>query len=164
MSAFNVNYKKLVMLLLPTFLRKNALMDFIYSAVSPVAALHQQFQTFMAETKYRLSHNGQHCHLRGMLNDTFDPTQRRITLADVEGTKEPFLLYWRSENKSKRIYRRDKNKELILNRRGFGGTDGFDFVINIPGALSLNNDDITRLKALTDAYKLVSKRYQIIYV
>ena len=118
----------------------------------------------MAETKYKLSHNGQHCHLRGMLNDAFDKTQRRITLSDIAGTHEPFLLYQRSENKSKRIYRRDQNKELILNRRGFGGTDGFDFVINIPNELSLNADDVTRLKALTDAYKLVSKRYQIIYV
>ena len=99
-----------------------------------------------------------------MLNDTFDPTQRRITLSDVAGTHEPFLLYLRSENKTKRIYRRDQNKELILNRRGFGSAGGFDFLINVPNALNLSPDDITRLKALTDAYKLVSKRYQIIYI
>lgn len=164
MSAYDVNYKKLVVLLLPTFLRRNALIDFVYSAVSPVASLHQQFKTFMAETKYKLSHNGQHCHLRGMLNDAFDPIQRRITLSDVAGNHEPFLLYWRSENKAKRIYRRDQGKEMILNRRGFGGTDSFDFVINVPNELNLSADDITRLKALTDTYKLVSKRYQIIYI
>jgi len=164
MSAYDVNYKKLVILLLPTFLRKIALIDIVYSAVSPVAALHQQFKVFMSETKYKLLHNGQNCHLRGMLNDAFDPSQRRITLTDVAGTHEPFVLYWRSENRSKRIYRRDQNKELILNRRGFGGTDSFDFVVNVPNALNLSANDITRLKALTDVYKLVSKRYQIIYV
>lgn len=163
MSAYDVNYKKSVLLLLPVRLRLSTLFSYVYTCVSPVAYLHVQFKAFMADTKYRLVHNGQHCHLRGLLNDAFDPTQRRIFLSDVAGTHEPLLLFLRSENKAKRIYRRSENKEVILNRRGFGAVNGFDFVINIPNALSLTVDDITRLRALTDIYKLVSKRYQIIY-
>lgn len=163
MSAYDVDYKKLVLLLLPVKLRMSAVFSFVYACVSPVAYLHVQFKKFMADTNYKLVHNGQHCHLRGLLNDAFDPTQRRIFLSDVAGTHEPLLLYWRSENKAKRIYWRSENKEVILNRRGFGAVNGYDFVINVPNDLNLTTDDITRLRTLTDTYKLVSKRYQIIY-
>ncbi len=163
MSAYDADYKKLVLLLLPVKLRLLAVFSYVYAYVSPVAYLHIQFKAFMADTKYRLVHNGQHCHLRGLLNDAFDPMQRRIFLSDMVGMHEPLLLYQRGENKAKRIYRRSENKEVILNRRGFGAVNGFDFVINVPNALSLTADDIVRLRALTDAYKLVSKRYQLIY-
>lgn len=164
MRWYNLNYKRLVLLLLPTYWRRPTIASILFSAVTPVSYLHLLFLNFRKATNYRLSHNGQVCYLRAVLNDAFDPTQRRITLSDVAGTHEPFLLYWRSENNAKRIYRRDQSKEMILNRRGFGGTDSFDFVINIPNELNLSADDITRLKALTDTYKLVSKRYQIIYI
>ena len=81
-NLYDVNFKRLALLLLPTFRRRPLTAAVAYAAVSPLQYLHTQFILWKQNTDYRLRHNGQVCYLRGLLNDLFDPIDRRITVTD----------------------------------------------------------------------------------
>jgi hypothetical protein len=131
--------------------------------MSPLAYLHTRFTLFRRETNYRLTHNGQVCYLRAVLNGNFDPIERRITITDMAAGNEGLRLYMREMEQEKLLYGRELNRPLIVNRRGFGGVSGFDFWVNIPYLL-YKEVDVTRLKAIVNTYKLASKRYEINYI
>ncbi|MDR3287051.1 MAG: hypothetical protein LBT27_06385 [Prevotellaceae bacterium] len=154
-----VEYKKLVLQLLPTFLRKPFVCAFMYSTVQPVMSVKFAFDDYRTATNYRLNHNGQVCYLRAVLNDYFDPILRRITIGDAENNLETMIIYLRETENFKIVPKRPS--ALILNKRGFGGVNSFDFTINVPAELMQENDRIT---AITNIYKLASKRYSIKYI
>jgi len=164
MLFYKIDLKRHIATALPSSLRQTGLLTFVWSAVASLTSLYNKFTIYRIATTYQLSHNGQVCYLRGMLNDSFDNILRRIMVEDAGTVIEPARIFWRSEDKTKRIYRRSEGKEWIINRRGFGATGAYDFVIKIPLDLSLSAAELTRMKALVNSYKLVSKRYSILFV
>jgi hypothetical protein len=126
--------------------------------VQPVASVKSAFDDYRTATNYRLNHNGQVCYLRAVLNDYFDPILRRITINDAENNKEAMIIYLR-EIETKIIPKRPG--ALILNKRGYSGVNSYDFTINVPFEISEQNN---RIIAITNIYKLVSKRYSIKYI
>lgn len=158
---YNVNFKELILLLLPTFLRKPVMVAFTQTAAEPVIAVKFTFDDFRNDVNYRLYHNGQVCYLRAVLNDYFDPVLRRITITDAANDMNLSAVYLRSESRFLMMPQRQSGGAIILNRRGFSGTTGYDFTVNVPSELADQNDRIT---AITNAYKLVSKRYSINYI
>ena len=163
MSKYDVNFKRLALLMLPTFWRKPLLATIAYAAVSPLNYLHTKFVLFQRSTDYRLTHNGQVCYLRAVLNDQFDPIERRITITEDAGNVGPLMLWHRSEERAQLLPMRETWQAFIVNRRGFEGINSFDFWVNIPVVL-LEAVDITRLKAIVNTYKLASKRFSINYI
>jgi hypothetical protein len=162
MSKYDVNFKRLALLLLPTFWRKPLLGALTYAMVTPLNYLHTKFVLFQRATDYRLTHNGQVCYLRAVLNDRFDPIERRIAITEDTSNIWPLMLWHRSEDHSELLPMRETGRALIVNRRGFVGVNSFDFWVNIPVAL-LEAVDVTRLRAIVDTYKLASKRFSINY-
>ena len=79
---YNVNVRRLALLVLPTWLRRPLAGALIYAGVCPLGRLLGELRSYRRETGYRLSHNGQVCRLRGVLNDEFDPERRRIVIED----------------------------------------------------------------------------------
>lgn len=160
MSYYNLNFKRLVLLLLPTFWRKPLLVSIGYAVIYPLSLIHADFMRFRADIKYRLSHNGQVCYLRALLNDNFDPENRRITVSDVDTNRENVFINRRETGLIKLIPRRETGRALFINRSGFVGSGGYDFLINMPFSL-YQVTDILRFKAVVNNYKLASKRYNI---
>ena len=163
MSVYDVNIKRLALLLLPTALRKPLVAAFMQSVVQGCNVLYGDFMRWRDDKHYRLWHNGQVCHLRAVLNDTFDRTERRITVDDQEsagilGTR----LFTRDMERHVLLPLRDTGKAFIINRRGYGGVSGYDFWVSVPYAL-MGKFDETRLAAVVDTYKLASKRWAINY-
>ena len=157
MDKYDVNFKRLALLLLPTFRRRPLLAAMAYAAVSPLQYLHTRFILWKRES------NGQVCYLRALLNDKFDPIDRRITITETVENVGFITLHKREEDDEVLVPRRGSERFLILNRRGFGGVSGYDFWVNIPLALR-DKLDITQLRAVVDAYKLASKRFSINYI
>ena len=142
MDKYDVNFKRLALLLLPTFWRRPLFAAMAYAAVSPLQYLHTRFILWKRESDYRLEHNGQVCYLRALLNDKFDPIDRRITITEtVENVG--FIT----------LHKREEDAEV----------SGYDFWVNIPLAL-YDKLDITQVRAVVDAYKLASKRFSINYI
>lgn len=163
MSLYDLKIKRLALLLLPTHYRRPLIAAFAQSMVQGVNIVYGNFMRWRQDKQYRLSHNGQVCHLRAVLNDAFDPVKRRILIEDQ----------WSVSLSGQRIFKREEEhfiliparitgRAFILNRRGFGGVNGFDFWITVPVDLyGLINE--TRLNAIVDTYKLASKRWTINY-
>lgn len=161
MTRYDIDYKKLALNITPIKLRNQLYMAFQYLVVSPISRLAKMFYTYRTDTNYRLHHNGQVCYLRAVLNDLFDSTLRRIQIEDLAPQRE--LVIWkRDQNKPIMISERSSGNAIIVSKRGFGGADGYDFVVICPLALRGVIDE-TRMRAVLDQYKLASKRYTITY-
>ena len=163
MSLYDLKIKRLALLLLPTHYHRPLIAAFAQSMVQGVNIVYGNFMRWRQDKQYRLSHNGQVCHLRAVLNDTFDPVERRILVEDE----------WSASLQGQRIFQREQERFIliptritgtafILNRRGFGGVNGYDFWVTVPISLRGQVNE-NRLNAIVDTYKLASKRWTINY-
>lgn len=161
-KLYDINIKRLSLLLLPTFWRRPLFAALTYAAVAPLQALHTRFMRWKIETDYRLRYNGQVCHLQAVLNDRFDPGERRITVTDDAADNDRALLHHRGAEQSLRIPVRG-GRSLAFNRRGFDGISGYDFWVNLPLAQQ-ERIDTAQVRAVVDNYKLASKRFSINFI
>lgn len=154
MIRYDINFNRLALAIVPLKLRQPLLMNFLYVLLTGVRKASAVFNTYREDTDYRLTHNGQVCYLRAVLNDRFDLSQRRITIEDV------------AEGEGTILYRRELSRFLmtpvIINKRVFTGSDSVDFAVVVPVALRGAFVE-EQMRALIDTYKLASKRYTIIY-
>ena len=158
MIRYDINFKRLALMLLPTFLRRPVTAYLSYAIVAPIAHIHTKLVRLRNETVYRLEHNGQVCHLRAALNDALDLSQRRITVDDKEsdsllGT----LIFTRDQCRQTFLPLREDGR-LVINRRGFSGAKNIDFWVTIPEELMAVTDE-KQLTAIVNTYKLASKRW-----
>lgn len=158
MIRYDINFKQLALMLLPTFLRRPVMACLSYAIVAPIANLHTRLVRLRNDTVYRLEHNGQVCHLRAALNDAFDFSLRRITVDDKEsdsllGT----LISTRDQCRQIFLPIREKGR-FVINRRGFSGANDIDFWVTIPEELMAVTDD-KQLTAIVNTYKLASIRW-----
>lgn len=163
MGKYDVNIKRLALLLLPTFWRRPLFAAVVFAAVTPLQAVHMRFMRWKDDTDYRLRYNGQVCHLRAVLNDLFDPGERRITVTDNVENIGSVVLHHRDAEQSLRFPARGSGRIVILNRRGYGGVNGYDFWVNLPLAL-YDKIDPEQVRAVVDTYKLASKRFSINFI
>ena len=105
---------------------------------------------------YNLKHNGQVCYLRALLNDTFDPIERRITIGDA--TKYEYVYFYPEGDDKSVIF-----GSILFPRNEFIGNNSAEFNVYVPIAIGINNDAELRMRSLLNYYKLASKRYAIIY-
>lgn len=162
---YDIDYRKLVLLLLPTFLRQNKMTAWLFCLVAPINTLYNQFLAEREEDIYKLEHTPQVCSLQKMLNDKLDATERRIRIGEViQG--EAFYIYSVEENNIKYI----QNGEIFLN--GYSGTsaNGNEFTVYLPfeiwdrekTEIDLGIYRFYRIEALLDFYKLAGKNYKIV--
>jgi hypothetical protein len=150
---YKVDVNKLVVLLIPTFLRKPILIGYLQALTLPVSRLHQQWYNMRSDNLYKLAHNGQVCYLRAALNDAFDADQRRIYITDGNKYTRKYI-YTSAEQQPKYL-----GKIYLRQSEDYADT-GVDFRVILPNGFDLNNN-IYQLKALIDFYKLAGKRYKI---
>ena len=155
MSHYKIDFKYLALAITPAVLRTHLQMAFQVLLLSPVSRLARLFDSYRSDTNYRIRHNGQVCYLRAVLNDIFESAERRIQIEDL--TPQRDLVVWkRSQNKPIML------GTIIVSKRGFGVSNGYDFVIICPNEIRGKIDE-TRMRAICDQYKLASKRYTITY-
>jgi len=179
MKVFEVDFKRLVVLLLPTFLRRPLLFALLKALVRPLVSMHTTFMAARREALYKANHTGQVCYLRGCLNDAFDSDLRRIKLADAEslgwcilykketfppdGKGKPLNLAFASEKQKKMLVFGIGNKGVaLLSKQGSIGAVGADFAVMVPMSMRGRVDE-NRIISLVNFYKLASKRYMINY-
>lgn len=150
---YKVDINKLVILLIPTFLRKPVFIAWLQALATPIATLHQQWYNRRLDNLYRLDHNGQVCFLRAALNDAFDADFRRIKITNGNKYQRKYI-YTNAEQKNKYL-----GINYLLQVGDYADT-GADFRVVIPQDFDLVNNRY-QLKAMIDFYKLAGKRYNI---
>ncbi len=152
---YNVNFKNLVILLLPTFLRKQKTVAYLRALVKPIATIHNKWLQKRIEDWYKLENTGQVCYLRFVLNDKLDFENRRIYIDEGNSFPRKYI-YTRSENRPVFL-----GTNYIYQKAEFIGT-GADFIVYVP--LEILNSKLFELHDLIQFYKLASKRYQIVAI
>jgi hypothetical protein len=149
---FNIDYNRLGILMLPTFLRKPILVGYVQALLTPIANLHYTWKQKRLADWYKLNHTGQVCFLRKVLNDHLDVSHRRIYIEDGNAFPRKYI-YTRAEKKPVFL-----GKMFIYQNSEYTDT-GVDFIVRAPAEII--NTQIHELNALINFYKLASKRYKI---
>ena len=165
-NIYRLNYARLAVLLLPTMLRKSAFVAFLRAIFSQFELI--PFLRFRETTNYRLTHNGQICYLRAMLNDRFDPDvgerpedkRRRIEIGSGVETSAT-LVYWRETERLVGVPARG-NGALLVGWRGTTVGGGYDFTVRVPQEGWEDSYKMAVMPALVREYKLASKQFVII--
>lgn len=161
-----INFKRLVVFLLPTFLRKRRTYEYLLALIEPIVVLYTEFKKYRADVIYRLEHDSTVYSIENVLNDSFDPQLRRIEIKDVfEG--QPLYFYEEAANKPVYFYPESDNKPVYFYGDSYFAPATTDFIVLMPddlkppiGSLSLR---ISEIKKEVDYYKLASKRYEIVW-
>lgn len=159
-GKYRLNIRRLGLLLLPPIYRRPLICGLLSSLLRGLASVQGTFLGIVSSSEYRMSYSGQVCKLRGLLNDVFDPDGRRIAITESEMNDAGQIVYEREMEVWAMLSERSGGGALRVSRRGYGGSGGYDFWIDIPEGLII---DESRLRAITDNYKLAGKRYAINY-
>ena len=151
---FNVNFKRLALLLTPTFLRSEIMTAWLFVLVKPLEDLHYQYLQFRKDMIYRLAHNSQVCYLRAALNDRFDRQLRRIKIVEGNAFRRQYI-YTDGEQKPKFL-----GTMFLYDDSDYADT-GVDFIVEVPIGLVFS---IYEMQSLIEIYRLASKRYKIVKV
>ena len=148
---YNIDFNKLVILLLPTFMRQSRLIAFMKSAIAPVVRIHYEFLQKRLDDHYKLDHNWQVCYLEAALNDRFDVSERRIKI--IEGDQyDRKYIYTEGEQKPKYL------GTLFIRQSSDYSDDSFDFTIDMNNVSA----DFYDVEAQVKFYKLEGTRFNII--
>lgn len=160
---FLINWKKIAVLLTPTFLRGKIMAAWLELIINPAEDIHYNWMLFRKDNIYNLAHNSQLCYMEGALNDNFDTTQRRIYIDNGNAFKRKYI-YTDGELSGEII-----NNEIFITPTFLGtvylygdedyADTGVDFIVVIPLNLVYSP---YKMRALIDFYKLASKRYKIV--
>ncbi len=155
----NINWDKLVIYLLPTFLRRPFLLGYARALISPVESLYYSWYNWRIDNIYKLEHNGQICYLRGSLNDKFDPVERRIYIGNglLYDTQ---YIFTEAEEQDVWLETEDEEETIWLRTESETADTGLDFIVYVPETIF--NSQIDGLKAHIEFYKAGGKRYSIL--
>lgn len=152
---YKIDFDKLILLLLPTFLRKPVLFGYIRALIAPISSLHYKWSVMRNDNLKKLSYNSQRCYLRGALNDKYDPDLRRITLERTLRMEQSYI-YTPAENM-------DVYLGVMWLQPEFNyANSNVDFLVNVPR--DIMNVKLNEIVATVDFYVLAGKQYQIISI
>lgn len=161
---FNVDIYKIIDWFIPPRKRNMWRRVWLRSLLAPVAFLQgrldgavnpDSFDAARDQIDYKLKHTGQVVYLQKVLNDQFDPTERRITIYNA-GRVISKKIFRRTEwaalgtDEKERIYRRAEfdalpdSDKLRIYRRMEGSTAG-GFVVDVP--FSLTNPEYYHMRS-----------------
>ncbi len=164
-NIYKLNFARLAVLLLPVMLRKPVLVAYLRAIFSQFELI--PFLSYRQTTNYRLTHNGQICYLRAVLNDRFDPDvgespedkRRRIEIGDGTAPAHT-LVYWREKKILVGVPARG-NGALLIGWRGTATGGGADFTVRVPLDVWEDAEKMAVMLALIREYKLASKQFII---
>lgn len=160
MKAIEIDIKKWVIMLLPTFLRGRCLVAFVQVLAQPLLTLYSNFLNRREENIYDLSHTGQTCLLRDMLNDYFDVDSFQIVDCPVE--EEWVVVYDETDLLSdQHVIVSDEDSVLVYDEDLLHVPVG-SFIVYVPTEVCEDVIDDTavmpRIRALVEKYRLVSRK------
>lgn len=158
---YKIEYTKLGILYLPTFLRRLNNLAFVQAFIRPIDSLYYLWSNWRTENIYKLEHTGQVCSLRGSLNDKFDPLYRRIYITDGQ-EHDVFYIFTEAEQQDVWMHTEAENDVIWLYTEAETADSGLDFIVYVPQEIF--NSQIEGLHAHIKIYKQGGRRYKIMII
>lgn len=157
-KIFNINFKKLAVEWMPTFMRNPFWIAFVVVLIFPLEALYIEFLRARKQNLIRMNTTCQKFSMQKRLNDYFDPLERRIEIVKAvlfDGT----YLYTEAEDdqwRTKTQWLYIDSLPIYLYTEAELNSD-YDFIVKIPNT-GINQ---LQLRAEIEYYMLQSKNYRI---
>lgn len=158
-KIYQLNFRRLILQLMPVRLRMPKLTSLFLSLTSPVGVLYAQFVGFKKEVEYQITVTPQVCYLVKMLNDQFDYSLRRIIIRDPQYF-DTLQVYTRAEQRIRPLYTRPEAQKLVPYKSAEGSVAGEDFIIVLPLGFSV---DIEAISSKIKKHCLPTKKFTITY-
>lgn len=155
-NYYNIVYTRIAVLLLPSFLRNKIYVPLVTAMASPLDNIHLDFVALKSGIDFNTY--SQVCTMQGLINDYFDPLERRIKIRNTT-LDQDYYLFWK-EQKIKPVLLK-KDSSYMLARDFEIGTTHVDFEVVLPEGYILSENEEIRLTNLVNQSKLASKRYKI---
>ena len=155
---YDVNYAQYAMQLLTNNYRTDMVIAIIKAITAPLSEIHTQFDTL--RTGIDFNTYSQVCYMQGLLNDNFDPLERRIRIRNAAIDYGFYLLHKRNKKKPIRLARRGI-KPYYWCTRGMLRSHNIDFEVLLPAGYRLSEEEENRMRNLVNISKLASKQYII---
>lgn len=155
---YDINYAQYAMQLLTNNYRTDMVIAIIKAITAPLNEIHTQFDTL--RTGIDFNTYSQVCYMQGLLNDNFDPLERRIRIRNAIIDYDYYLLHKRNKKKPIRLARRGI-KPYYWCVRGILRSHNIDFEVLLPAGYNLSEEEENRMRNLVNISRLASKRYII---
>ena len=160
-----INYKKLGLLLLPTFLRSRVLGGFVKVLLSPLQSMHDENAVEHEDRMYGLQCTGQVCRLKDALNKYFGVGQydasgdysNGFVVRDVSPKGDWLMVYDEVQafEESQVVVGGDAEAEILCDEAEIMLlTDSFEVVV----PPSLGAEILPEVRAIVERYRLASRR------
>ena len=158
---YNINFSRLLINMLPTFLRQPVIYGILYAAGKVLGLTYKDFTTARKEHNYKLTHNGQVCYLRAALNDAFgggfdilEVERRGEWLYAITEDGSGILLSVGEGGNAAEVEGGQK-VPLVYNEALLNAAQN-SFIVSVP--YSIYQTRLPAVAALVDKYTLISKR------
>jgi hypothetical protein len=152
----NVNFKRLLLLLTPTFLRKGVIKSLLSAIAKAFQSVKKDIDSFYSDINYHVRVTPQLFSLEKMLNDKCDKLLRRIYI----GTPHPGEPFYFTNVRADMKYFGGGDASQFFT----GNSDyAYDFAVYLPHAIE--SEDMTNIvTALLNKYAIITKSFLIFYV
>ena len=165
MKIYEVDFGRLVALLLPTFLRRPRTRTFLRSAAMQTSRLHGLFRIGRADDLFRESIDSTIPRLEFLLNTMFYPDglnvayNRRITLGRTKKTAATNIFLGGVTQAEDEGRPKHLNPLLYVFTGSEAGEINADFAVRVPSEVRF---DEARMRAVLKRYALPGKEFEII--
>ena len=165
MAQMKIDYKKLAVLLLPTFLRQPLLMSFARVLMTPSQRLHDEHHMARDERMYQLQHTSQICHIKDALNREFgagnyarEPDYAAgFEIEDINAIGDWVMTYDEVPAFADVHTMVSDNDYLLVYDEAIITQATQSFIVYVPNDLDFNAS-LPKVRAIVDQYRLASRR------
>lgn len=165
MEQMKIDYSKLAVLLLPTFLRQPILMSLARILMVPLQRLHDEHHAARAERMYQLRHTSQICHIKDALNREFAVGNHALTpdyaagfeIEDINAIGDWVMTYDEVPAFADVHTMAEDDDYLLVYDEAIITQATQSFIVYVPKALDFNAS-LPKVRAIVDLYRLASRR------
>lgn len=165
MAQMKIDYNKLAVLLLPTFLRQPILMSLARILMVPLQRLHDEHHAARDERMYQLQHTSQICHIKDALNREFGAGNYAIEpdyvagfeIEDINAIGDWVMTYDEVPAFADVHTMVSDNDYLLVYDEAIITQATQSFIVYVPNDLDFNAS-LPKVRAIVDLYRLASRR------
>lgn len=159
-----IDYRKLAVLLLPTFLRRPVMMAILRVFMYPLQSLHDQHQAARTQRMYELRHTSQICYIKDALNNEFGITDYASGF-EIQDINAPGNWVWAYDEGVDRFD--DEQHMLFDNPTWIHDYAAIlpptsAFTVLVPAQITIDETNDARIRSIVNKYRLASRTFEIV--
>ena len=165
MAQMKIDYNKLAVLLLPTFLRQPILMSLARILMVPLQRLHDEHHAARDERMYQLRHTSQICHIKDALNREFSVGNYSASpdytagfeIENINAIGDWVMTYDEVPAFADVHTMVKENDYLLVYDEAIITQATQSFIVYVPNGLDFNAS-LPKVRAIVDMYRLASRK------